>query len=82
MSLLPLVRKAQKNNPDAMLMILRRFERKIYNELKQTVPQEREDLSQYLCLKTIETVQNYNLDQTPGFWEFVHRDNVSNETAN
>lgn len=53
MRLLPLVRKAQKNNPDAMLMIL-----------------------------TIETVQNYNLDQTPGFWEFVHRDNMSNETAN
>ncbi len=32
MRLLPLVRKAQKNNPDAMLMILERFERKIYNE--------------------------------------------------
>lgn len=82
MSLLPLVKKAQKNNPEAMLMILKLFERKIYYELKQTTSQEREDLSQDLYLKMIETVQNYSLDQTPGFWEFIYRDEMSDKTMN
>lgn len=82
MSLLPLVKKAKQNNSEAMLMILKLFERKIYYELKQTTFQEREDLSQDLCLKMIETVQNYNLDQTPGFWEFIYQDEMSDKTMN
>lgn len=73
MSLLSLVKEAQNDNPEAMLMILKRFERKILYELRQTSFQDREDLVQELHLKMIETVQNYNIEKAPGFWEFVHQ---------
>lgn len=73
MSLLILVEEAQKNNREAMLMILKQFERKIWYELKQTKPQDRDDLSQHLYMKMIETIKTYDLEQTPGFWEFLHQ---------
>ena len=74
-----MVKEAQEDNPEAMLTSLKRFERKILHELKQTSSEEREDLIQELHLKMIETVQNYNLEKAPGFWEFVHQEKKRNK---
>ncbi|MDO7907174.1 helix-turn-helix domain-containing protein [Paenibacillus sp. JX-17] len=70
-NLFELCRQAQRYHPQAMERILELFQPKISRSLCQTSIQERDDLRQELYLKMIEAVQKYDLDRTPGFWQFV-----------
>ncbi|UOQ91575.1 helix-turn-helix domain-containing protein [Halobacillus shinanisalinarum] len=69
-TLLNLTKKAQQNDNEAINTIIEKFEPKIGLSLKQTSPQEQEDLYQELKIKTIEIVCQYDIESTEGFWEF------------
>ncbi|MFD2923414.1 helix-turn-helix domain-containing protein [Halobacillus naozhouensis] len=70
--LIELAKQAQNNDTTAMKAILELFEPKIKYSLKQTTPQEQEDLYQELTIRTIEIIRQYDIESTPGFWEFKH----------
>lgn len=65
-----LVKEAKQNNRHAMQLIINRFKPKLDSSLTQTSSQEREDLKQEVSLRIIEAIYRYDLNSTPGFWEF------------
>lgn len=65
-----LTKTAKSKNPEAVLAIIQKFSPKLKQSLYQTSQQDREDLEQDLILKMIEIIYRYNLESTPGFWEF------------
>ncbi|MFC4023894.1 helix-turn-helix domain-containing protein [Oceanobacillus longus] len=70
--LIDLTKKIQKQNDiESLEIVLHLFEPKIRVSLKQTSPQEREDLYQELKIRTIEIVRQYDFHSTYGFWEFT-----------
>ncbi|WP_249870267.1 helix-turn-helix domain-containing protein [Oceanobacillus saliphilus] len=72
--LIDLTKKVQKQNDmESLEIVLRLFEPKIRVSLKQTSPQERDDLYQELKIRTIEIVRQYDLSKTYGFWEFTDK---------
>jgi hypothetical protein len=68
-----LVQKAQCRSPEAMAALLQMFEPKLRRSLLQTSKQEREDLEQELRIKIMEVIYKYDLDSTPGYWEFKNQ---------
>lgn len=74
-SLITLLKKAQKQDKEAMLCLLQRFQPKIERSLYQTSHKEREDLKQHLYVKVIEAVHNYRIHQAPAFWDLYQQDN-------
>ncbi|MEW9701157.1 helix-turn-helix domain-containing protein [Paenibacillus sp. SI8] len=66
-----LIKKAKKNDHDAMKSIIVMFKPKLDQSMYQTPFQERADLKQEVCLKIVEAVHRYDLDATPGFWDFL-----------
>ncbi|MGJ9457657.1 helix-turn-helix domain-containing protein [Oceanobacillus sp. CF4.6] len=70
--LIDLTKKIQmQNDIESLEIVLHLFEPKIRVSLKQTSPQEREDLYQELKIRTIEIVRQYDFSNTYGFWEFT-----------
>ena len=49
------------------------FQPKIQKSLFQTKQQEREDLTQELVILIIKIVNRYDVDKTPGFFEFQNK---------
>jgi hypothetical protein len=66
-----LVKEAQNKNKNSMTYIIEAFKPKLQASLHQTVVQERENLAQELSIKLIEAIQHYNLEATPGFYDFL-----------
>lgn len=70
--LIDLTKKVQEHNDiDSLKIVLNLFEPKIRASLKQTSPQEQDDLYQELKLRVIEIVRHYDYSNTYGFWEFT-----------
>lgn len=70
--LIDLTKKVQEHNDiDSLKIVLNLFEPKIRASLKQTSPQEQDDLYQELKLRIIEIVRQYDYSNTYGFWEFT-----------
>ncbi|MED0738997.1 helix-turn-helix domain-containing protein [Aneurinibacillus thermoaerophilus] len=68
-----LIKDAQNKDTEAVLLFVQTFKPKLKSSLYQTSLSEREDLEQELTIKVMETVCNYNLDDTPGFFEFIEQ---------
>jgi hypothetical protein len=56
-----------------MAALLQMFEPKLRRSLLQTSKQEREDLEQELRIKIMEVIYRYDLESTPGYWEFKNQ---------
>ncbi|WP_244440938.1 helix-turn-helix domain-containing protein [Neobacillus jeddahensis] len=67
-SLYDLVKKS-KHNKRAMKELIDLFEPKLKKSLSLTQYGQREDLEQELKCTLIKSVQRYNVDTIPGFWE-------------
>lgn len=63
-----------KYNNHALSNIIQLFSPKIKSSLKQTNHQDREDLSQELKLKLIIYIRNYDVDDTPGFFDIFEEE--------
>lgn len=68
-----LMQKAQSKNPEALSKLLQMFEPKLKRSLLQTSKQDREDLEQELRIKIMEVIYKYDLESTPGYWEFKNQ---------
>lgn len=77
--LIDLVEQAQQSDKEAIQDILKQFEPKMKVSLKQTSPQEQEDLYQELKMKTIEIILQFDFKKTYGFWEFLNRQRENNQ---
>ena len=73
-----LVKRAPRDN-EALLKIIKQFEPKIAKSLYLTSQSSRDDLSQELMLKLVESIRKYDVQNIPGFWEF--RDMIYSEEA-
>ena len=73
-----LVKRAPRDN-EALLKIIKQFEPKIAKSLYLTNQSSRDDLSQELMLKLVESIRKYDVQHIPGFWEF--RDMIYSEEA-
>ena len=73
-----LVKRAPRDN-EALLKIIKQFEPKIAKSLYLTSQSSRDDLSQELMLKLVESIKKYDMKHVPGFWEF--RDMIYLEEA-
>ncbi|RDW21402.1 hypothetical protein CWR48_03080 [Oceanobacillus arenosus] len=72
--LIELMKKVQKHHDiESLETVLNLFEPKIRASLKQTSPQEQDDLYQELKIKVIEIVRKYDYSNTYGFWEFTDK---------
>ncbi|WP_091012043.1 MULTISPECIES: helix-turn-helix domain-containing protein [Paenibacillus] len=58
-----LIFQAKRNNTQAMMEIIQRFEPKIKKSLHQTSFQNRDDLKQDLIVKFIEVVHNWDIEK-------------------
>ncbi|RAW09749.1 helix-turn-helix domain-containing protein [Paenibacillus taichungensis] len=58
-----LISQAKRNNTQAMMEIIQRFEPKIKKSLHQTSFQNRDDLKQDLIIKFIEVVHNWDIEK-------------------
>lgn len=68
-----LVKEAQTDNKESLARVIEAFRPKLQASLYQTSVQEREDLTQELSVKLIEAIQHYNLESTPGFYDFLNQ---------
>ncbi|MCZ0874147.1 hypothetical protein [Peribacillus sp. AS_2] len=59
-----------KSKPHNLEPIIFLFQPKILKSLFQTKQQEREDLTQELVILIIKIINRYDVDKTPGFFEF------------
>ena len=73
-----LAKRAPRDN-EALLEIIKLFEPKIAKSLYLTNQSSREELSQELMLKLVESIRKYDMHNIPGFWEF--RDMIYSEEA-
>jgi hypothetical protein len=68
-ALYELVKESKENNQKLQVLI-DLFEPKIKRSLHLTDIREKEDLAQELKCKLISCIQTYDIDSTPGFWDF------------
>ncbi|MER2007020.1 MAG: hypothetical protein ABS939_06165 [Psychrobacillus sp.] len=72
-----------KHDEKALLTLISFFEPKLKICLYQTPPTNREDLQQDLIIKLINTIQNYDVNSVPGFWDLKnHFSNQKSEKIN
>lgn len=64
--------KSMKQEPN-IIEILNSMDPKIKKVLKNTKPQERENLEQEIKLKILESVERNSFEDTPGFWDFLKK---------
>lgn len=76
-NLVTLIREAKNNDTRALEDIIIMFAPKVNKSLFQTSRQERDDLKQEVCMKIIEAVYVYNLEATPGFWDYLKLLNIN-----
>lgn len=60
-------------NDEKIEEFIRLMQPKIKKSLRNTRPQEREDLEQELKLKIIQSIRTIILDEPPGFWDFKRK---------
>lgn len=60
-----------KHNKDSLNKIIEMFAPKIHQSLRQTQPQNREDLSQEIKIKLLNCIQEYDVEKTPGYFEML-----------
>ncbi|WP_289142435.1 helix-turn-helix domain-containing protein [uncultured Brevibacillus sp.] len=73
MLLLPLIRRVQENDENAMMEILQMFEPKIKKSLNVVHIDRREDYRQEVYIRIIKAVRRYDLNAAPDILEFISR---------
>lgn len=68
-----LLRQSQRRDVDAVQDLINAFQPKLKKSLYQVEVQERDDLEQELKVKMIENIYDYDLNDIPGFYEFISR---------
>ena len=66
-----LLQQAKKEEEEGLSAIISQFEKKIEAELRQTSPQNRDDLRQELVIKVMEAVEKYKMEDVPNFEQFI-----------
>jgi len=66
-----LLQQAKNEDKEGLSAILNQFEKKIEAELRQTSPQNRDDLRQELVIKVMEAVEKYSVEDVPNFEQFI-----------
>jgi F0F1-type ATP synthase membrane subunit b/b' len=66
-----LLQQAKNEEKEGLGAILNQFEKKIEAELRQTSPQNRDDLRQELVMKVMEAVEKYKVEDVPNFEQFI-----------
>ncbi len=66
-----LLQQAKNKDKEGLSAILNQFEKKIEAELRQTSPQNRDDLRQELVIKVMEAVEKYSVEDVPNFEQFI-----------
>lgn len=66
-----LLKLAKKEDKKAMETIILKFNPKLQKSLYQTTKQDKNDLKQEISLKIIEAVHKYDMENVPGFWDFI-----------
>ncbi|WP_159786463.1 helix-turn-helix domain-containing protein [Bacillus sp. N1-1] len=66
-----LLQQAKNEDKEGLSAILNQFEKKIEAELRQTSPQNRDDLRQELVIKVMEAVEKYKVEDVPNFEQFI-----------
>ncbi|WP_273831759.1 helix-turn-helix domain-containing protein [Guptibacillus sedimenti] len=66
-----LLQQAKNEDKEGLNAILNQFEKKIEAELRQTSPQNRDDLRQELVMKVMEAVEKYSVGDVPNFEQFI-----------
>ncbi|PFG15254.1 helix-turn-helix domain-containing protein [Bacillus sp. es.036] len=66
-----LLQQAKNEDKEGLSGILNQFEKKIEAELRQTSPQNRDDLRQELVIKVMEAVEKYSVEDVPNFEQFI-----------
>ncbi|WP_165998728.1 helix-turn-helix domain-containing protein [Bacillus sp. Cs-700] len=66
-----LLQQAKNEDKEGLSAILNQFEKKIEAELRQTPPQNRDDLRQELVIKVMEAVEKYSVEDVPNFEQFI-----------
>lgn len=61
--------KKSKEDSQALQLIIDIFEPKIKKSLRLTTYNERDDLAQELKCKLVDSILEYDIEATPGFWE-------------
>ncbi|MEZ2658935.1 helix-turn-helix domain-containing protein [Aneurinibacillus aneurinilyticus] len=69
-NLYTLVKQSRFDN-DSLEKVIDLFSPKIDQSLKQTKLQNREDLSQELKIKLLDCIRNYDVDNTPGYFQML-----------
>lgn len=72
MILLPLIKRAQDNDGNAMLEIFRMFEPKLRRALSTVHQDLRDDFRQEVYIRIIKAVRKYNLNSSPDLIEFIN----------
>ena len=65
-----LVKQSRTDNR-SLEIVINLFSSKINHSLKQTDKQFREDLSQELKIKLLDYIRNYDVDNTPGYFQML-----------
>ena len=66
-----LLQQAKNKDKEGLNEILNQFEKKIEAELRQTSPQNRDDLCQEIMIKVMEAVEKYKVEDVPNFEQFI-----------
>ncbi|WP_160918249.1 helix-turn-helix domain-containing protein [Pseudalkalibacillus hwajinpoensis] len=66
-----LLQQAKNEDKEGLSAILNQFEKKIEAELRQTSPQNKDDLRQELVIKVMEAVEKYSVEDVPNFEQFI-----------
>lgn len=74
MNVSTLIIKAQHDDQEAMGALVQKFEPKLRSTVFSSPYSNKadcEDMEQELTIKIIEGVQKFDIDQIPGFWEYL-----------
>ncbi|MDX1805795.1 helix-turn-helix domain-containing protein [Paenisporosarcina macmurdoensis] len=69
-SLYTLVKQSKTDN-NSLEIVIELFSPKIDRSLQQTKWQYREDLSQELKIKLLDCIRNYEVENTPGYFQML-----------
>ena len=72
LKLYELVKEAKDSN-FALEQVVSLFEPKLKKSLSLTSLEYREDLAQELKYKLVKYIKDYDVDSTPGFWDFKNQ---------
>ncbi len=72
-NLFNLIKDSQKGNKDSVVAVIEKFEPKIKSLMYQTQTGNREDLKQELFVSLMKKINDYNLEEVPGLWEFTKK---------